>query len=174
MAKINVAAGLGFLALCGGCAPAIVWDRPNTTQEEFAADNARCQLFAEGVTPDPGTPTIYTGKVGRDVALNIAAGLAHGIEQTAAVPHKHDLCMQAAGYAGRPVGAPQLALAAEPAPGSPTPLAPAPYPAVVAAAPPPGRAVVAPPPPQGRVVLFPVTIYNEYHPHWTVSVADAD
>src|SRR5207248_775057 len=73
--------------------------------------DARCRLLAEGANPDPGTPTIYTGKLGRDIGLNAAAGLAHGTEQGAAVQHTHDLCMQAAGYVARAVGAPQPAAA---------------------------------------------------------------
>jgi hypothetical protein len=31
---------------------------------QFVADNARCQLVAEGANPDSGSPTIYTGKFG--------------------------------------------------------------------------------------------------------------
>jgi hypothetical protein len=141
-------------------------------------DDARCRLLAEGANPDPGTPTIYTGKLGRDIGLNAAAGLAHGIEQGAAVQHTHDLCMQAAGYVARAVGAPQPAAAASV--GAPTPLAPgtapSPTPATYAAAAAPlspAAALVPPPSPhaeEGRIVLFPVMIYNPYHPHWTIDV----
>jgi hypothetical protein len=67
---------------------------------------------------------------------------------------------------------------AAPLPSAPTPVAltepqspPIPIPAVasVSANPPsPAAAAIASPASEAQVVLFPVTIYNSYHPHWTV------
>jgi hypothetical protein len=61
-------------------------------------DRAQCQLLAEGANPDTGVQTIETGKLGRDSALNAAAGFLHGLAQGAAVNHTFSLCMQAKGY----------------------------------------------------------------------------
>jgi hypothetical protein len=80
-----------------GCAPT-VWDRPNTTPAEFAIDTARCQLMAEGMTPDSGPADIRTGRLGTDVAANFSADFANGFARGLVLGHTHDLCMQANGY----------------------------------------------------------------------------
>lgn len=91
--------GMLILAMAGLAACArVTWDRPGTTQDEFAMDRAQCQLLAEAANPDPGVETIDTGKLGRDIAENAAAGIVHGIVQGAALGHTFALCMQARGY----------------------------------------------------------------------------
>lgn len=150
--KVKICIGLG-LAILSGCAPT-VWLKPGATEADFNTDRARCRLIAEGENPNPGVPYISTGKVGTDIAANLGAAVLGGIAQGAAVDHTFDLCMQANGYVAQAPGttaAPiSLAYAEAPNPSPPPP------------------AVIAAPQPVGRVVLFPVTIYNEYHPHWTV------
>lgn len=88
---------LAAAAALAACAR-VTWDRPGTTQDEFAMDRAQCQLLAEAANPDPGVETIDTGKLGRDIAENAAAGIVHGIVQGAAEGHTFALCMQARGY----------------------------------------------------------------------------
>jgi hypothetical protein len=119
-------------------------------------DSAQCQMIAESGNPDPGVDTISTGKLGRDIAVNLVAGLIHGAAQNAAVQHTFDLCMAGRGYLARAPGiAPPLAMAAAPPmPGAPplpppetaaTPMPSAPPVSLVAAAP-------APIPPVGPYV----------------------
>lgn len=171
--------GVGMAAL-SGCAPTI-WDRPGTTPAQFAMDNARCRLMAEGANPDFGAPTIYTGSFKGDLAANAGAGLVHGLAQGVAVSHTHDLCMQANGYVARAPGGAQVS-----APPMPAAISTTSSPAVIAASapsstttatvsstvgsPPMPAPPIAAPAPTGRVVLVPVTIFNEYHPHWTVDL----
>lgn len=157
-----LALGIGAAALAG-CAPT-VWVRPDTTPEQFSMDRAHCQLMAEGTNPDLGAPTVNTGSFKRDLAANVGLGLVHGLAQGMAVNHTFELCMQANGYSsGGPadvqVAGPPPQVAHSP---PPTPAANATAIGAIAAAPLPAR--------EGRVVLFPVTIYNEYRPHWTVDV----
>jgi hypothetical protein len=163
--KIRIFAALGIGLMGSGCGPATVWDRPGTTQAEFNMDRAQCQLLAEGANPDPGVQTIETGKLGRDIALNAAAGFAHGLAQGAAVRHTFSLCMEAKGYLTVAPGSAPAAIAPLPETasgegggGSDTPIvggrsarlsavpfavdAPPPTPAAVAASAP----AVAPPP----------------------------
>ena len=155
--KVKICIGFG-LAILSGCAPT-VWVKPGATEADFNVDRARCQLMAEGENPNAGVPYISTGKVGTDVAANLGAALVSGIAQGAAIDHTFDLCMQHNGYLaqapGTSVSPPpttSYATAANPSPGPP---------------PPP---VIAASQPVGRVVLFPVMIYNEYYPEWTVDV----
>ena len=165
------------LALCllaGGCAPT-VWYRPNTTQAELGIDNARCTLVAEGANPDSGVETISTGSFKRDLAVNAAAGVLHGVAQGLAVGHTYGLCMQANGYVANAPGAPAAA------PGVLVPPGPAVYPGPAISSPAPIAAAslapnVAPVPApnvEGAIaetVLFPVTITNRYHSSWSVPV----
>lgn len=157
--KIGICIGLG-LAVLTSCAPT-VWLKPGATEADYNVDRARCQLMAEGENPNSGLPYISTGKVGTDVAANLGAAVLSGIAQGAAIDHTFDLCMQANGYieqASDTTAAPTPVTATTYA-AAPTPLPPPPSPPVIAA-----------PQPVGRVVLFPVMIYNEYHPSWTVDV----
>lgn len=155
--KVNVCIGLG-LAILSGCAPT-VWLKPGATEADFNVDRVRCQLLAEGENPNAGVPYISTGKVGTDVAANLGVALVSGIAQGAAIDHTFDLCMQANGYVAQ---APGTAAAAPPPPTYGVASNPSPAPS-----PPP---VIAAPQSVGRVVLFPVMIYNEYYPEWTVDV----
>ncbi|HEX3883010.1 MAG TPA: hypothetical protein VHW66_10150 [Stellaceae bacterium] len=148
LAGICLAVGLGTLS---ACAPPVVWDRPGMTPGQLAMDRAQCQMAAEGQNPDSGVETVSTGKIGGDIAANLALGLIHGLAQNAAVGHTFTLCMEGHGYtAGAPVAAPPpivAAAAASPIPLVPPPI-PLPPPPVVAFAPgasaPP---VMAAPPP---------------------------
>jgi hypothetical protein len=159
--------GIGLVAL-SGCAPT-VWMKPVVTPAEFTMDSAHCQLLAEGENPDLGAPTIYTGSVRGDVAANLGAGLLHGLAQGLAVSHTHDLCMEASGYVGVAPGAVQT-------PPPPTHVAstePIAYPPIPTFGPAAASTSASPIPvasvrSEGQVVLFPVTITNEYHPHWTI------
>jgi hypothetical protein len=95
-------------------------------------------------------------------------------------------CMEALGWeqrrndaASRPTAATATAVAEPVALTAPQPT-PIPIPAAASVSvnpPSPAAAVVSgiaavaetsAPAPEGQVVLFPVTIYNPYHPHWTV------
>src|SRR5579863_6872182 len=96
--------GLGLPLGLAACAPMMVWEKPGATPADFTQQSAQCQLTAEGMNPDQGVEPIYTGKVGRDIAVNAAAGLLHGIAQGAAVHRTYTLCMEAAGYVGHPAG----------------------------------------------------------------------
>lgn len=171
--------GIGLsLAALSACAPT-VWVKPGATSAEFSMDNARCRLVAEGANPDFGSPTIYTGSLKGDLAANVGAGLLHGLAQGVAVSHTHDLCMEANGYiavapgAVQPKAPPmQAAYVAPRAPDAPVTYRPPPTGSPVADNMSGSQLPVAsagPAPSQGgRVVLFPVTINNPYHPHWTV------
>jgi hypothetical protein len=94
---------IALLAL-SACAPT-VWDRPGTTQAEFSVNNAQCRLMAEGANPDTNTGVIHTGSFKRDLAVNVAAGLAQGLVQGLAIRHTYDLCMKANGYVEHASGA---------------------------------------------------------------------
>jgi hypothetical protein len=112
-------------------------------------DRARCRLYAEGANPDPGIDTISTGKIGRDIAINVVAGVFHDMAQSAAIGHTFELCMQTSGYMARAPGAvpSPVAIAAAPA------LAGTPPPIVLAASPiAPGP---APPMPQPPALIAP-------------------
>jgi hypothetical protein len=87
----------------GACAPT-VWERPGTTPLQFSMDSARCEMMAEGTTPDADVGTVRTGKFGRDLAINAALGIVGGLAHAGAVNQKFALCMQANGYAGHPAG----------------------------------------------------------------------
>ena len=49
---------LALALLTGGCA---VWDKPNSTEEEFDRDEYECQLAASGNSGIAGAGTIYRG-----------------------------------------------------------------------------------------------------------------
>jgi hypothetical protein len=91
-------------AALSGCAPT-VWDKPGGTQADFNEDTARCQLVAEGMSPDFGSPVYLTGHAGRDIADNEISAFVHGVDRGMAVGHTHALCMQANGYTARVAGA---------------------------------------------------------------------
>lgn len=110
--KIFAGIGLGIgLAALTGCAPPVTWERTGTTPAQYSMDIAQCQLVAEGMNPDPGTDRIKTGKVGRDIAVNLAEQVVHGMVQGAAVSHTFDLCMEGRGYMA---AAPSVAPPAQP------------------------------------------------------------
>jgi hypothetical protein len=149
MRAIPTAAALICATLVPACAP-IAWDRPGTTPEQFSMDNARCQLMAQGTTPDVNVGDISTGNFKRDLAVNAAAGILGALAQGAAVQQKYQMCMQANGYVPRSPATPPV-LTAAPAP-APVPLptsiavavpAPAPVPIV------PTAVAALPPPPPG-------------------------
>lgn len=115
----------------------------------LATDSARCQYIAAGETPGVDVGTIFTGRAGRDVAINFGLGILEGIAQTAAVTQNFDRCMQQIGYVAVAPGAAPPALAATPIPLVPTgapvgaplpPGTPVPSPAVVDAVLPPASA----------------------------------
>jgi hypothetical protein len=147
-AKDLVVAATAALLL-SACAAPVVWVRPDASPAEYSMDTAQCQLIAEGQNPDAGAPTVNTGKLGRDIAIDIGLGIAHGLEQGAAVGHTFSLCMQGKGYIAMAPGeaAPPPAPMAGPAPSyAPTALVamPLPAPAPIAAVAPIATAAPAP------------------------------
>jgi hypothetical protein len=93
----NLALAITFAAALGGCAP-VVWDKPGVTPAQFSAENAQCQLMAEGVTPPTEAADFQTGSWKRDAAADVGADLAAGIARGISVNHAYTLCMQAKGY----------------------------------------------------------------------------
>ncbi len=146
----DISAAAAVVLLLSACAAPVAWVRPGTSPAEYSMDTAQCQLIAEGMNPDAGAPTVNTGKLGRDVAIDIGLGIAHGIEQGAAVGHTYSLCMQGKGYIAMVPGeaAPPPAAMAGPAPSyAPTALVATPLPAATlfaAAAPIPTAAPALP------------------------------
>jgi hypothetical protein len=97
-----------------GCAGPAAWDKLGATPEEFMADRAQCELLAEGANPDLNIGAIETGKLKRDVAANIGAGIAEGVVRGAGISHTFSLCMQAKGYIPISRGVLAAILAAKP------------------------------------------------------------
>jgi hypothetical protein len=71
----------------------------------FAMDSAQCQLYAEGVVPNFDADPIYTGRAGRDLAINAGVAVIVALAQAAAISQKRDLCMTAKGYIAHAPGA---------------------------------------------------------------------
>lgn len=80
MKRIAVAATLVLTA----CTP-MIWDRPDTTREQFAMDRARCQLTANAITPSQSP---------RDMGDAVANGITEGLQHA----ENFNLCMVAIGY----------------------------------------------------------------------------
>ena len=166
----RIAVLIGCAGWLSACAGPIVWDRPGTTPQQLSMDNARCRMMAEDAAPDVDVGTISTGKFGRDLALNAAAGFIGALAQSAAVQRRFQLCMEANGYVARAPGAPVIAAAGGGAPPTP-PLGPADVVGPVPAAAAPMIAAAAPPPPHFAQAGFPAPppfCPPPFNPRWSV------
>jgi hypothetical protein len=139
------------LSAAAACAP-VVWDKPGATQAEFSADNYTCEAQARALSPGG---SYAQGRIGFVVAATLVSALATEADRNAL----YDDCMTAHGYTPRQA----YAAAQSPVSVAPAPTAPASggTPQQIASS---SASAADVPHGPGRVVLFPVTIYNPYHP----------
>jgi len=83
--------------LLAACAPAIIWDRPGTSREEFDRDVLQCKYEAEKATASYSAGATAYG-VGAAAAQGIGEGLEIGRRQGDIAMS----CMRARGYKDRP------------------------------------------------------------------------
>jgi hypothetical protein len=153
--------GMALALLVGGCTT--YWTPGPNAQGTFQQANARCRLLARGLHQDPD----YIPSSNRALSNTAyAIGIVGSIAQDEV--NSRD-CMEASGWER----------VRDNSPSAPTPVAlteaqprPIPIPAAASisanpSSPAPAAAIPSPTL-DGQVVLFPVTIYNSYHPHWTV------
>ena len=81
-----------------------MWDKPGISPAQFSAENAQCQLVAQGMVPPADAADVHTGSWKKDAAADAGADLAAGLIRGAAVRQDYKLCMEAKGYTAQSPG----------------------------------------------------------------------